>query len=1204
MPLGKRKRVIIGRKRTAEQRNDATSALERAAAMEEEESRILNANHPISARSQQRADKLEEDFLDDNRNAPSRDLASTVLRDMAVVLRVSGVSKGLKGEYSKALREIACRTRANVTTMLTRLNTDVNTLRETIAQISPTQPPQSKKRREDPIPYKTTTGPISGTSKVVTSEVVSTKTTFKKPTNKAASEISTNAISSVHFKYLDELFHSWCTGKSSGEPRTRNQPRSSQATTGTDKESSKSKPVTASEHPRSATAIAGTSKESPGVETWATVAGRKTKNSNKTVGQGSRTTSGKKAPEQPKPKTTKRKTPNSAAVSITCENGQYQEILKMAKDRIDLKKLGIDSLRPKRGITGSIIYEIKGDNHNEKAKVLAKELSTALASVQQVRIACPQKTADIRIRDLDDYTRKDDVINAVLTSFETCRQEDLKLGEIRRSYNGLYTTVLKCPVAVANQLIEKKRIQIGWVSARIEALPARPLQCFRCLQKGHVRENCNSPIDRSNSCFRCGETNHTAVTCKNLPKCLICEELKKPFRHKMGGPACNAKTNRRQPRTQPASNTNRQDDGNPPQLSKEVMEVETQEVPEAPKLAPEITQDLLLHTLAECGGGIALISEPFNIPDKHPNWMSDPAGSVAIFWLGNDNACNPITSGTGWTAAKWRNIIVMATYLPPSINLEDMETSLEEISDFIKRTPATPILLGGDFNAKSPEWGCKFWDQKGRLLADWASGLGLLLVNRGDVNTCVAWRGESTVDITWANYSAVKHVCNWRVWEELETLENSDQKKWALRKLNMDLLMTALESATWPEDIPADEPEDEAKKLTRILTDACNMAMPLCSNTRVKGAYWWNESIASLRKQAVIKQRAFTRCRRRRRSTQEEVDQAYEDYREARRNLRIAITAAKTAAWAELMETIDSDPWGRPYKIISGQYRRRGPPATEMLESQQITEIVTTLFPRDTSQAVIPTPLEDIDSGEEEEQEDPTVTEEEITRAIKGIKANKAPGPDNVPGKIITLAADILLPRLCRVFTRLLREGVFPREWKRASLVLIPKPGKPLDNASSFRPICLIDELGKLMERIINCRLTEWVESTGRGLSVNQFGFRKGHSTIDAIQAVKKYVHKSNEKGETRGVPQGSVLGPTLWILTYDAVLQAPIPSGCNTICYADDTLVLSTGLSWREAVVKSELAVHIVVETIKSLASTQSAGISRNTTLRTKTGG
>ncbi|XP_070515880.1 uncharacterized protein [Cardiocondyla obscurior] len=635
MPLGKRKRVIIGRKRTAEQRNDATSALERAAAMEEEESRILNANHPISARSQQRADKLEEDFLDDNRNAPSRDLASTVLRDMAVVLRVSGVSKGLKGEYSKALREIACRTRANVTTMLTRLNTDgstgqetmsllnelhkaqeeiknlkqeVNTLRETIAQISPTQPPQSKKRREDPIPYKTTTGPISGTSKVVTSEVVSTKTTFKKPTNKAggtlrynedreASEISTNAISSVHFKYLDELFHSWCTGKSSGEPRTRNQPRSSQATTGTDKESSKSKPVTASEHPRSATAIAGTSKESPGVETWATVAGRKTKNSNKTVGQGSRTTSGKKAPEQPKPKTTKRKTPNSAAVSITCENGQYQEILKMAKDRIDLKKLGIDSLRPKRGITGSIIYEIKGDNHNEKAKVLAKELSTALASVQQVRIACPQKTADIRIRDLDDYTRKDDVINAVLTSFETCRQEDLKLGEIRRSYNGLYTTVLKCPVAVANQLIEKKRIQIGWVSARIEALPARPLQCFRCLQKGHVRENCNSPIDRSNSCFRCGETNHTAVTCKNLPKCLICEELKKPFRHKMGGPACNAKTNRRQPRTQPASNTNRQDDGNPPQLSKEVMEVETQEVPEAPKLAPEISgQEEAMHT--------------------------------------------------------------------------------------------------------------------------------------------------------------------------------------------------------------------------------------------------------------------------------------------------------------------------------------------------------------------------------------------------------------------------------------------------------------------------------------------------------------------------------------------------------------------------------------------------------------------------------
>ncbi|KAH8293214.1 hypothetical protein KR054_008601, partial [Drosophila jambulina] len=146
-------------------------------------------------------------------------------------------------------------------------------------------------------------------------------------------------------------------------------------------------------------------------------------------------------------------------------------------------------------------------------------------------------------------------------------------------------------------------------------------------------------------------------------------------------------------------------------------------------------------------------------------------------------------------------------------------------------------------------------------------------------------------------------------------------------------------------------------------------------------------------------------------------------------------------------------------------------------------------------------------------------------------------------------------------------------------LVLLPKPGKPPDDPSAFRPICLIDGAGKVLEQLIRTRLEKAIAAAG-DLSELQFGFRKATSTVDAISKVllKSYfrgrVLRYDSDGGARsaepscGVPQGSVLAPLLWNAMYDGVLRLPLPERTELVEFADDITVVTVDkdLSGAEA--------------------------------------
>ena len=87
-----------------------------------------------------------------------------------------------------------------------------------------------------------------------------------------------------------------------------------------------------------------------------------------------------------------------------------------------------------------------------------------------------------------------------------------------------------------------------------------------------------------------------------------------------------------------------------------------------------------------------------------------------------------------------------------------------------------------------------------------------------------------------------------------------------------------------------------------------------------------------------------------------------------------------------------------------------------------------------------------------------------------------------------------------------------PQNWKIPKRVEISKSGtdsesgqKDIGSPSSLRPICLLNEMGKALERIVANIITTDLSNRGPDTSDNKFRFRVGHSTIDAIESVLKF---------------------------------------------------------------------------------------------------
>lgn len=195
-------------------------------------------------------------------------------------------------------------------------------------------------------------------------------------------------------------------------------------------------------------------------------------------------------------------------------------------------------MKCKRAVTGACIFDIPGPDGTAKASKLEEKLQDVFEGREEIKIRRPTKMAEMRISEFDDSVNTTDIARAI-SGIGGCGIFEVKVGAIKIAPNGLGTVWLRCPLTVANKVIEGGRVNIGWSKARAVMLDVRPLQCFRCMEVGHVRQNCKSKVDRRTLCYRCGQPGHIAQVCNaEVPRCAVCADAGKPAVYRAGGKAC------------------------------------------------------------------------------------------------------------------------------------------------------------------------------------------------------------------------------------------------------------------------------------------------------------------------------------------------------------------------------------------------------------------------------------------------------------------------------------------------------------------------------------------------------------------------------------------------------------------------------------------------------------------------------------------
>lgn len=603
-----------------------------------------------------------------------------------------------------------------------------------------------------------------------------------------------------------------------------------------------------------------------------------------------------------------------------------------------------------------------------------------------------------------------------------------------------------------------------------------------------------------------------------------------------------------------------------------------------------------------------------------------------------------------------------------------IEQDLAKIDAALRHAKGTGVLIAIDSNARSTLWHDTLTNIRGRILEEFIASNQLSIMNEDSCHTTFRnHMGTSNIDLTLISPQLIRSVTGWVISDQESISDHSIIKytigpttgQWKadnvqntryitskdrLAKFQGNLIQiiktqqaTRLDTGTEDMDetlslLMTEERDIERRidEFSEVINLACNKSFLKQRATKKatthKTVPWWTQELTVLRKRTNAQRRLYQRTR----NNDDLREKRKAEYATGKATYAATIKREKTRSWQEYCNMTTADnPWNAVYNLAAG---RRN--TTTQITTLRKSDGTFTTDTKDTLRLMLNyfTPEDNARNDTEYHKkvraqtqesnntaDDKDFTVEEIREAIETMDNKKAPGEDGITGDIYKHIFSILPKTITAMYNGCLREGVFPKRWKRAQIIPIIKPGKEDSyDVSKYRPISLLNVAAKVLEKVMINRINYYAH-TNDYLNKNQYGFTPQQTTIDAVMAVKDFTEVAFSSGEivtlvsldvegafnsawwpnvlkslnesgcprnlykltrsylsqrqatlqtnnirldkevTRGCPQGSCCGPGLWNLQYNTLLNLNYTNRTKAIAYADDLIILVRGKTTRE---------------------------------------
>ncbi|XP_066260791.1 uncharacterized protein [Euwallacea similis] len=255
------------------------------------------------------------------------------------------------------------------------------------------------------------------------------------------------------------------------------------------------------------------------------------------------------------------------------------------------------------------------------------------------------------------------------------------------------------------------------------------------------------------------------------------------------------------------------------------------------------------------------------------------------------------------------------------------------------------LILMGDFNAKSPDWGASIEDARGGVLLQMVGALEMVALDTGEPTF-------SCIDVTFVSLGLVNHALYWQI---LENEPCSPHKYICFEIGSISARKTRLSGCYKPDkqkfvqafgDLLERRPEvNGGKEISKVMKDAFRAACAENRNvaTGQSNPYWWTEQVEQKRKNCLKARRRAIHARGNPNVADVEKEASWQRYKDAKKSLHKEISSRKKASWTELCTRLDEDIWGDGYKIVM---RKLKPGNPFELTAKRKSEVAEHLFPR------------------------------------------------------------------------------------------------------------------------------------------------------------------------------------------------------------------------------------------------------------------